>query len=56
MQKVTLLDGRITLIRGDCLEVMPKMKAGVVDLILADLPYGTTRNKWDSVIPCPKVY
>lgn len=51
MEKVKLLDGRITLIRGDCLEIMPKMKAGIIDLILCDLPYGTTRNKWDSVLP-----
>ncbi len=36
---------------GDCLEVMASMEAGSVDLILADLPYGTTRNKWDKIIP-----
>lgn len=36
---------------GDCLEIMPTLAAGSVDLILADLPYGTTRNKWDAVIP-----
>ena len=36
---------------GDCLEVMKSIPAGSVDLILCDLPYGTTRNKWDSVIP-----
>lgn len=37
---------------GDCLEVMPRLVlAGSVDLILADLPYGTTQNPWDSQIP-----
>lgn len=36
---------------GDCLDVMKSIPAGSVDLILCDLPYGTTRNKWDSVIP-----
>lgn len=37
---------------GDCLEVMKDIKSKSVDLILADLPYGTTRrNKWDIVIP-----
>lgn len=56
MEKIKLDDGRITLIRGDCLEVMPKMKAGIIDLILADLPYGTTRNRWDSIIPLDKLW
>lgn len=36
---------------GDCLEVMPTLEAGSVDLILCDLPYGTTACAWDSVIP-----
>ena len=38
---------------GDCLEVMDKLiKQGIkVDFILTDLPYGTTRSKWDIVIP-----
>jgi DNA modification methylase len=41
----------IDLLRGDCLEVMEKIPGASVDLILCDLPYGTTQNKWDSVIP-----
>ena len=43
----------ILLFNGDCLEVMPQLiNDGVmVDMVLTDLPYGTTRNKWDSVIP-----
>lgn len=36
---------------GDCLEVMASIPDQSVDLILCDLPYGTTRNKWDAVIP-----
>ena len=36
---------------GDCLEVLPTIPDGSVDMILTDLPYGTTRNKWDSVVP-----
>lgn len=36
---------------GDCLDVLPTLADGSVDLILCDLPYGTTQNKWDSVIP-----
>lgn len=39
------------LLRGDCLELMRDLPDNSVDLILCDLPYGTTRNKWDSVIP-----
>lgn len=35
----------------DCLEGMKSMADGSIDMILCDLPYGTTQNKWDSVIP-----
>src|SRR5208337_621956 len=41
----------IKLHHGDCLEVMPQLAPASVDLILCDLPYDTTQNKWDSVIP-----
>ena len=41
----------IKLLHGDCLELMKDIPAASIDLILCDLPYGTTRNKWDSVIP-----
>lgn len=36
---------------GDCLELMKRIPDGSVDMVLCDLPYGTTQNKWDSVIP-----
>jgi site-specific DNA-methyltransferase (adenine-specific) len=36
---------------GDCLKVMKDIDDKSIDLILCDLPYGTTRNKWDVVIP-----
>lgn len=39
------------LIEGDCLEIMAELPAQSVDLVLCDLPYGTTQNKWDSVLP-----
>jgi site-specific DNA-methyltransferase (adenine-specific) len=39
------------LIEGDCLEVMAELPSQSVDLVLCDLPYGTTQNKWDAVIP-----
>jgi len=35
---------------GDCLELMPQMESGMFDMILCDLPYGVTQNKWDSLI------
>ena len=36
---------------GDCLEVMATLPDASVDMILCDLPYGTTACKWDTVIP-----
>ena len=39
------------LMHGDCLELMREIPDGSVDMVLADLPYGTTSNRWDSVIP-----
>ena len=36
---------------GDCLEIMKEIPDGVIDMILCDLPYGTTQNKWDTIIP-----
>ena len=39
------------LYNGDCLEIMKTIKDHSVDMVLCDLPYGTTQNKWDSVIP-----
>jgi len=44
------------LILGDCLEKMADIPDGVVDMILCDLPYGTTQNKWDSVLPLDKLW
>lgn len=41
---------------GDCLELMKGIPDKSIDMILCDLPYGTTRNKWDSVIPLDKLW
>jgi DNA modification methylase len=41
----------IELWQGDCLELMHQIPDGSIDMVLADLPYGTTACKWDSVIP-----
>lgn len=44
------------LYQGDCLQVMKRIDDHSVDMILCDLPYGTTQNKWDSVIPLDKLW
>lgn len=41
----------ITLKKGDCLELMKDIPDGSIDMILCDLPYGTTACKWDTIIP-----
>ena len=43
-------------INGDCLEEMQKIPDKSIDMILADLPYGITQNKWDSVIPLDELW
>ena len=44
------------IIQGDCLEVMKDIPDKSIDMILCDLPYGTTQNKWDSVIDLNKLW
>ena len=46
-----MIMGEYKLYNGDCLEVMKQIPDGSVDMVLCDLPYGTTSNKWDSIIP-----
>lgn len=43
--------GWATLIQAECLEAMKHLPTGSVDMVLCDLPYGTTACKWDAVIP-----
>jgi DNA modification methylase/DNA-binding Xre family transcriptional regulator len=43
-------------VQGDCLEVMKQLPDKSVNMILCDLPYGTTQNKWDSVIDLEKLW
>jgi len=45
-----------TVYLGDCLEVMKDIADGSIDMILCDLPYGTTQNKWDVIIPFVKLW
>lgn len=41
---------------GDAIEMMSTLEDESVDMILCDLPYGTTQNKWDSIIPFDKMW
>lgn len=43
-------DDSVWLMQGDCLERMKEIPDGSVDLILTDPPFGTTQNRWDSII------
>ena len=45
-----------TLLQGDCLKILPTIQDNSIDMILADLPYGMTANKWDSVIPLKPLF
>jgi len=47
---------RSTFYHGDCLIEMGKISDKSVDMILCDLPYGVTQNKWDAVIPFDKIW
>lgn len=45
------MSNKIELHKGDCLEIMKSIPDKSIDMILCDLPYGTTDCKWDTVIP-----
>jgi len=42
--------------KGDCLEVMKSFPDNSIDLILTDLPYSITKNKWDIIIPFDEMW
>lgn len=46
----------IKLIHGDCLEKMKDIPDGSVDMVLCDLPYGTTASNWDKIIDSEKLW
>lgn len=48
---MSIADYENRVIKGDCLEVLKYIPNNSIDMVLCDLPYGTTQNKWDSVIP-----
>ena len=41
---------------GDCLELMKDIPDKSIDMILCDLPYGTTASSWDKLIPSDKLW
>lgn len=45
-----------SLLRGDCLAILPTLPAGSVDMVFADLPYGITACKWDTPIDLQKLW
>jgi len=45
-----------TIYNEDCIEGMKKIPDGYVDMILCDLPYGTTYAKWDKIIPLNQLW
>ena len=50
------MNDNVKLYCGDCLELMKNIPNGSVDMVLCDLPYGSTACKWDSVIPLDKLW
>ena len=46
----------IKLYNNDCLKILPTLPDHSIDMVLADLPFGTTRNQWDSVIPMDQLW
>ena len=46
----------LKLMYGDCLVRMKEIPDASIYMILCDLPYGTTKNKWDSVLPLPDLW
>lgn len=46
----------VKLLKGDCLDLMSNIPDESVDMVLADLPYGSTKNKWDSQIPLNQLW
>jgi site-specific DNA-methyltransferase (adenine-specific) len=48
--------GDATLFNADCFDVFPSIPDNSIDAIIADLPYGTTACKWDSILPFDKLW
>jgi site-specific DNA-methyltransferase (adenine-specific) len=53
---MNILTKNYKLYLGDCLEIMKNIADKSIDMILCDLPYGATKNKWDSIIPFDEIW
>ena len=51
MKNISSTSPPAQLFNGDCLEIMKNIPDKSVDMVLCDLPYGVTQNKWDNIIP-----
>lgn len=56
MEEFKIVSENYTLYLGDCLEEMKKIEDNSIDMILCDLPYGTTACSWDIIIPFDKLW
>ena len=54
--KKDISDFEDQVLEGDCLNVMHDIPSKSIDMILCDLPYGTTQNRWDSIIPLNQLW
>ncbi len=54
MKDITKYKNKV--VQGDCLDVMKNFPDNSIDMVLCDLPYGTTQNKWDSVIDLQELW
>ena len=45
-----------SIVNGDCFDVFPHISDKSIDMIFCDLPYGTTKCKWDSILPLDKLW
>lgn len=46
----------IQLLQGDCLDLLPQIPVGSVDMVLCDPPFGITKNRWDNKIPLDRLW
>ena len=47
---------KVELYQGDCLKIMKQIPDNSIDMVLCDLPYGTTQCKWDIIIPFDELW
>ena len=55
-EKISIIDLVNDVYEADSIEKMKEIPDKAIDMILCDLPYGTTQNKWDSVIPLDELW